>query len=100
MIYDATELNQWDVNPFTFEHKQIEEVVEEGRLVQSNKTRRRRITLPSVNCTEIEKVLDWSWERPNGEYERIKQRLGIKGVYPRWIGYGNITRDLGINGNI
>ena len=24
--------------------------------------------------------------------------MGIKGVYPRWIGYGNLTRNRGING--
>lgn len=63
------------------------------------KSKPRRIILPTVNCTEVQEVFDSSWTLENGQQERIGKSLGLKGVYPRWLGFGNLTRDRGINGS-
>jgi hypothetical protein len=46
--------------------------------------------LPLVNVTEIQRILDSEWE-VKGVQEKVKDTLQIAGVYPRWLGFGNMS---------
>ena len=48
-----------------------------------------------VNTTAIKVMLNQT-EEVNGESKPVKEILGVKGVFPRWIGIGNLTRDIPI----
>ena len=66
---------------------------------QKTKVKSQTLTFPAVNCTEIEDMLNESWN-VNGKDQRIKETIGIKGVFPRWLGFANLTRDMGLNKDI
>lgn len=36
----------------------------------------------------------------NGENVTVKESLGVKGVFPRWIGIGNLTRNVSVEFDI
>ena len=55
-------------------------------------TSSKTIVIPLVNVTEIEENFDSAWYNENGEAIPVKQVLGLEGMYPRWLGVGNITR--------
>lgn len=100
-LYDATEANQYDTDPFSFSKtEEVTNFIDEQSNTEMQKSKPRRIILPTVNCTELEEILDSSWTLENGKQERIGKSLGLKGVYPRWLGFGNLTRDKGIEGNV
>jgi hypothetical protein len=47
--------------------------------------------LPLVNTSHIENILDRTWKTDNGKVEKIKDTLGFEGIFPRWLGIGNMT---------
>ena len=66
---------------------------------QKTKVESHTLTFPAVNCTEVELMLEESWN-VQGKDQRIKETIGIKGVFPRWLGFANLTRDMGLNKDI
>lgn len=47
--------------------------------------------MPLVNITELENIFSRKWLTKDGKTEVIKDTLGFAGVYPRWIGIGNLS---------
>ena len=39
----------------------------------------------------LQSVLEKQWETEDGKVEKIKDTLELQGVYPRWMGSGNIS---------
>ena len=52
-----------------------------------------------VNTTTINQMLNQK-EEVNGETKTVKEILGVKGVFPRWIGIGNLTRNVTVEKDI
>lgn len=46
--------------------------------------------MPLVNVTELQRIINTRWE-VDGENEKIKDTLEISNIYPRWIGFANLS---------
>ena len=49
-----------------------------------------------VNVTEIEHIL-MKRRIENGKVQTVEEEVGIVGVYPRWIGFSNLSRHVSDN---
>ena len=43
--------------------------------------------------TLLDQILEDTWKEGDN-YRKVKDVLGMKGAYPRWIGVANLTRTL------
>ena len=49
------------------------------------------VVIPLVNSTEIKHILESKWITQGGKEEKVKDTIGVKGVFPRWIFSANLS---------
>ena len=81
---DHTAFNSYDRDPFEYQLPQ------NASGNSTNLAGSKELFFPYVNVTQLQQILDSHWEI-NGYSEKVKDTLQIENVYPRWLGFGNIS---------
>lgn len=87
ILEDFSDINSYQLDPFTYEDKQTDKDDEKEKSKEPV-----NIQLPLVNVTELEHLLEKTWE-VNGKNKKIKDTLDVTGVFPRWAGFGNLSHE-------
>ena len=78
-----TSLNLYGLNPFTFNKPPMENATDPQE--KNNATMRvLSFKTPAVNTTQIDELINGG-TFVDGKYTKVKDAIGIAGVYPRWM---------------
>jgi hypothetical protein len=90
---DFSDTNPYQFDPFTYAEKRAgQSATKEDGGEEKPSQEPVSIQLPLVNVTELELLLESTWQ-VDGQEERVKDTLGVAGIFPRWAGFGNLSHD-------
>jgi hypothetical protein len=90
MIREDTAFNPYTEDPFQIESK-LFSVQTDKKNKNVQKINSNSLHIPLVNITEINMVLNQNIEGGKLNSAPYKKILDIQGVYPRWMGIGNLS---------
>ena len=116
LFEDQSALNLYNLDPFRHTPKRRsakerredqeyqEELAKKDKLtkkdyekISKRERKNGRMSSPLVNNTVINSILEQSWTVGGKQY-KVKETLGVVGAFPRWIGIGNLTRNISHTG--